>query len=80
MIRNFMLPHSYLEVLLIIFIILKYYFRDKIVLQKIMHATFLHMYIFLCCPNARKLPISDFKSWAQIGGGAQMCSYLCPTH
>jgi hypothetical protein len=22
----------------------------------------------------------DFKSWWQIGGAAQMCSYLCPTH
>jgi hypothetical protein len=22
----------------------------------------------------------DFKSWSQIGGAAQMCSYLCPTH
>jgi hypothetical protein len=23
---------------------------------------------------------ADFKSWWQIGGAAQMCSYLCPTH
>jgi hypothetical protein len=22
----------------------------------------------------------DFKSWWQIGGAAQMCCYLCPTH
>jgi hypothetical protein len=22
----------------------------------------------------------DFKTWSQIGGAAQMCCYLCPTH
>jgi hypothetical protein len=28
------------------------------------------------CPDLEP----DFKLWSQIGGAAQICNYLCPTH
>jgi hypothetical protein len=36
----------------------------------------------LCTCNCKKKSDrrSDLKTWSQIGGAAQMCSYLCPTH